>query len=237
FDGDGKADLCLLGGSRVVLLQNGGEAMNELSLAGVGGCRAAVWADYNGDGLPDLLLATPQGPKLFTNLGKNNFPDDSHLLPREAAYNLTAAAWIDYDGDGRPDILLANGFHGLRLYRNVGPLAPGNRPIEMGAWHYCGPFSNNGMRGFDTVYPPEKEIDLAKKYPGKNGEAVWKKGDFTDGQINNLALFEGDRNLDSVVYLYREILCNAPQELPISLGSDDTLTVWLNGEKLLAQNV
>ena len=26
-------------------------------------------------------------------------------------------------------------------------------------------------------------------------------------------------------------------ELPISLGSDDTLTVWLNGEKLLAENV
>ena len=27
------------------------------------GCRAAVWADYNGDGMPDLLLATPTGPQ------------------------------------------------------------------------------------------------------------------------------------------------------------------------------
>ena len=50
--------------------------------------------------------------------GGGNFRDDSHFLPKEAGYNLTAAAWIDYDGDGRPDILLANGFHGLRLYRN-----------------------------------------------------------------------------------------------------------------------
>jgi hypothetical protein len=238
FDADGKADLCLVGGGRAVLLQNGGDAFNEMSLPGVGGCRAAVWADYNGTGLPSLLLATTTGLKLFTNLGKNTFRDDSHLLPREPAYNLTAAAWMDYDGDGRPDILIANGFHGLRLYRNKGPVAAGSRPLEMGEWHYCGPFSNTGQKGFDTVYPPEQEINLTKKYPGKSGtEAVWKKGQFTDGQINNLALYEGDRNVWSVIYLYREIICNAPQELPVSLGSDDTLTVWLNGEKLVAQNV
>jgi hypothetical protein len=120
IDGDGKPDLCLVGASRVVLLLNGGESMNEISLPGAGGCRAAVWADYNGDGKPDLLLATLTGPKLFTNLGGGNFRDDTHLLPREPCYDLTAAAWIDYDGDGRPDILLGNGYHGLRLYRNKG---------------------------------------------------------------------------------------------------------------------
>ena len=103
--------------------KNGGDSLNEVSLPGLtGGCRAAVWADYNGDGKPDLLLATPDGPKLYTNLGGNVFRDDSHLLPRQPGYNLTAAAWIDYDGDGRPDILLGNGFHGLRLYRNKGPV-------------------------------------------------------------------------------------------------------------------
>ena len=31
--------------------------------------------------------------------------------------------------------------------------------------------------------------------------------------------------------------CAAALDLPVSLGSDDTLTVWLNGQKLLAQNV
>ena len=118
FNGDGKTDLCLVGAGKVVLLQNGGESLNEVTLPGAAGCRAAVWADYNGDGLPDLLLAAPTGPKLYTNLGKGAFRDDSHLLPHEPFYSLTAAAWIDHDGDGRPDILLANGYHGLRLYRN-----------------------------------------------------------------------------------------------------------------------
>ena len=131
FDGDGKPDLCLVGAGKVVLLQNGGESLNEISLPGLtGGCRAAVWADYTGDGKPDLLLATPTGPKLYTNLGGGNFRDDSHLLPKESAYNLTAAVWIDYDGDGKPDILLGNGYHGLRLYRNLGKAepAPGKAP-------------------------------------------------------------------------------------------------------------
>jgi hypothetical protein len=121
FDGDGKLDLCLAGASRVVLLRNGGDYFSEVQLPGLaGGCRAAVWADYNGDGKPDLLVATPLGPRLFTNLGGGSFRDDSALLPSEPAWTLTAAAWIDYDGDGRPDLLLANGYHGLRLYRNLG---------------------------------------------------------------------------------------------------------------------
>ncbi len=90
IDGDGKPDLCLVGAGKVALLQNGGESLNEVSLPGlVGGSRAAVWADYNGDGLPDLLLATANGPKLYTNLGKGQFRDDSHLLPKEQGYNLT----------------------------------------------------------------------------------------------------------------------------------------------------
>src|SRR5579859_1240762 len=49
FNGDGKMDLCLAGG-RVCLLQNGGEALSEVSLPAAGGARAAVWADYNADG-------------------------------------------------------------------------------------------------------------------------------------------------------------------------------------------
>jgi hypothetical protein len=246
FNGDGKMDLCLIGG-RVALLQNGGESLNEVSLPpppanGTGAtrppsARAAVWADYNGDGKPDLLLATPDGPRLYTNLG-GTFRDDSHLLPVEPAYNLTAAAWLDYDGDGRPDLLLGNGFHGLRLYRNKGPINTAAAPLRLGKWSYIGPFPNNNGQGFDAVYPPEKEVNLNQKYAGKNGEqAVWRDGKFADGQINNLALFRPDNNVDAVVYLHRDIDSSRPMELPISLGSDDSLSVWLNGQKIVSEKV
>lgn len=121
IDGDGKPDLSLVGAGKVALIQNGGDSLNEMSLPGAVGCRAAVWADYNGDGRPDLLLATLTGPRLYTNL-VGGFRDDTHILPAEPYYNLTAAAWLDQDGDGKPDILLGNGFHGLRLYHNAFPV-------------------------------------------------------------------------------------------------------------------
>lgn len=118
-DGDGKPDFCFYGLGRVSLLKMDGPALGELSLPYTGGARSAEWADYNADGKPDLLLATPTGPKLLTNLG-TSFKDDSEILPKESYYNTTCAAWIDYDGDKRPDILVSNGFLGLRLYRNKG---------------------------------------------------------------------------------------------------------------------
>jgi hypothetical protein len=235
FDGDGKQDLCLVGGGRVVILQNGGEAMSEVMLPGVSGARAAVWADYNGDGKPDLLLATPLGPRLFTNIG-GTLRDDSHLLPAEALCDVAAAAWLDHDGDGRPDILLATSYHGLRLYRNVGSQAPvAPAAPKLSGWYHLGPLDNTGNRGFDTPHPSEKAVDLQAEYEGKGGKKIrWQAANFPDGSVNNLRVFY-DNDWASV-YLYREIDAPDAGELPVSLGSDDTLSVWLNGAKILAEN-
>src|SRR5439155_23896734 len=83
----------------------------------------------------------------------------------------------------------------------------------------------------------EKEIDYAKEYPGKNNaKAVWKEGNFPDGQVNNLALFQGPNNAQAVVYVHRVIDCPAATEIAASFGSDDTLSVWLNGERIISQN-
>ena len=239
LDGDGKPDFCLFGPSRLVLLQNAGASLNELSLPLTCGARGAAWADYDRDGKPDLLLATPFGPRLLRNEGKA-FKDVSSGLPPQGYYNLTAAAWLDYDGDKLPDILLADGFRGLRLYRNGGDSTGRARPrgARMGAWYYAGPFENASGRGFDTAYPPERQIDLTKQYRGKGGQkVVWREGRFRDGQVNSLRVFEPGSNDNVTVYLYRELDFGGPVELPVSLGSDDTLTVWLNGRRLLARNV
>jgi hypothetical protein len=119
IDGDGKNEFCFYGLGKVALLKVDGPALSEISLPITTGARWAGFADFNGDKKLDLLLATPQGPRLLTGQG-GNFKDESHLLPSESYYQLTAATWINYDGDAHPDILLANGFLGLRLYRNLG---------------------------------------------------------------------------------------------------------------------
>lgn len=238
IDNDSKMDLCLVGAERVVLMQNGGESLSELPLPGGLGGRTALWADYNGDGLPDLLLASPAGPRLYTNLGQGRFRDDSHVLPPLPPLAVTAAAWLDYDGDGKPDLLLAHGYHGLRLYRNIAPPLDisGSSTPKFGKWRYLGPFENNGNVGFNTMHVDEKNIDFQKEYTGKGGKKItWKERDFSDGTPNNLLLFEPPNNINAAIYLYREIEVGMPIDLPVSLGSDDTLSVWLNGQRLLHQ--
>ena len=116
-------------------------------------------------------------------------------MPAPAAaqnyYNLKAAAWIDYGRRRKPDILLADGFRGLRLYRNKGLRAEPPGQPKIGKWYFAGPFDNSDRRGFDIAYPPEHEIDLGKQYVGKIGEKVaWREGNFHDGQVNNLKLFK-----------------------------------------------
>jgi hypothetical protein len=119
----------------------------------------------------------------------------------------------------------------LALFKSAG------MPTLEGRWHYIGPFDNSEKVGYDTVYPPEKEIDLKKTYPGKGKQDVaWKEfSDFKLGAMNNLARFD-KQNTDACVYLYHEFESKTAFDLPVSFGSDDTLTVWLNGKQVLTVN-
>ncbi|HMF11387.1 MAG TPA: hypothetical protein VKE94_03755, partial [Gemmataceae bacterium] len=110
-------------------------------------------------------------------------------------------------------------------------------PTFEGKWFYLGPFDNADNKGFDIVYPPEKEIDLKKHYADKEGKQIgWKEfRRFRIDRINDLKLFP---NPDfSCIYLFHEIEEKTAITMPISLGSDDGLAVWLNGERILADNV
>ena len=106
-------------------------------------------------------------------------------------------------------------------------------PTLEGDWHYIGPFDNAGI---DAAAPPEKEIDLTKTYTGKDGQAVaWTKfKSFPIGSIVDLKRFKQSDNC--VVYLYHEIDVDKATTLPISLGSDDYIKVWLNGEQLVSDD-
>jgi hypothetical protein len=122
-----------------------------------------------------------------------------------------------------------------RVETLLATLKTGGLPTLEGKWQYLGPFDNDEGRGFDAVYPPEKEIDLKKTYRTLDGDAGWKEfPNFKVGGINNLKLFKHNDN--SCVYLYHEIEAAEAVELPVSLGSDDGIKFWLNGEKLVEDN-
>jgi len=119
YDGDGDLDAycCCKSGNALYQSEGGGIFIDVTKDVGLSGATdAAAWADYNADGLVDLLLPTP---KLFTNLG-DKFRDDTALLPKITGAKPVACGWIDYDGDGWPDIIMPAGPNGIALLRNPG---------------------------------------------------------------------------------------------------------------------
>ena len=97
------------------------------------GTRKTITADFNDDGLPDILALITQGDEqiaLFTNRGKFRFSYQV-LLRFQPLYGSSYFELADFNGDGHPDILYANGdnadysailkpYHGLRIYLNDG---------------------------------------------------------------------------------------------------------------------
>jgi hypothetical protein len=119
----------------------------------------------------------------------------------------------------------------------IASLKTAGLPTLEGKWYFIGPFDNSDNQGFDFAFPPEKEIDLKKSYPGKGARNVaWKEVPaLRPGRMFDLG--PPGRSNDMTGYLFLEISAKEPIDLPISLGSDDTLSVWLNGKRLLHENV
>ncbi len=111
-DGDGDLDFLLAGmtdfpGRRAYLFRNdSGSFVDAVAgLPGMLNC-AGGWADYDGDGDPDLVLAglsSQRITRLYRNEGNNQFTEIDAGLPGVIRGEVT---WVDYDIDGDPDLLL-----------------------------------------------------------------------------------------------------------------------------------
>ena len=110
--------------------------------------------------------------------------------------------------------------------------------LEWGSWYTIGPFENTGGEGFAKAYPPEKSVDLKAAYKGKNGQSVsWKRqSGFVDGKVIDFEpLFKP--NMHVAVYLTRQVKASAACQVEVEMGSDDTISVWVNGKNVLAHKV
>jgi len=110
--------------------------------------------------------------------------------------------------------------------------------VTLGPWYAIGPFDNTGGQGFAAAYPPETELLLDRAYTGAEGvEAVWVRMDrFVDGQVNDLRGLYPSPDA-GIAYLYRVITAERAVEIRGYFGSDDGLAVWLNGDKLISNDV
>ena len=107
-----------------------------------------------------------------------------------------------------------------RLYRQIEPV---------GGWHVAGPFE------FDAPLPTGvgAAVDLLAEVPGPNGSALAWKPIPTSGKegVVDLARAYGGKGNCSA---FGTAMIDSPIARPaqMAVGSDDTLTVWLNGEEV-----
>jgi hypothetical protein len=116
FDNDGLPDLyfCSLSGGNALYKNLGGMKFKDVTAeSGIvcsnQFCRGAVFADINGDGFLDLLIATTgNGVLCFINNGHGRFSDFTAEAGTATRYGSVTMALADIDGDGTLDLYVAN---------------------------------------------------------------------------------------------------------------------------------
>ena len=100
-------------------------------------------------------------------------------------------------------------------------------------WYIIGPFPNprkseTERLGLDTVYPPEREIDFSKSYWGADSQIVrWQVVETPpDGRVH---LWDKFKPYELVVaYAFTYIYAPRDTVVPLLIGSDDGIKVFLN---------
>jgi hypothetical protein len=170
FDNDGRLDLLITGltnfsgGAVSQVWRNTGNSFTNVPIPGLVGVgeSSAVWADFDGDGRLDFLIAgTSNGvssgaiSQWWRNTG-NGFTNVP--VPGLSGAYFGSLACGDYDNDGRPDILItgitnsSTGDSMSQLWQNTGAgftnvPVPGLRGIYVSsiAW---GDYDNDGLLDF-----------------------------------------------------------------------------------------
>ena len=116
---------------------------------------------------------------------------------------------------------------------------PVDLPLHFGflmKWDLIGPFDNTARKGFDTVFPPEKEVKLDAAYDGKGAPVKWQPFESKDeyGKLD----FNKPLGLqkETVAYATTTFDSATEREAELRLGCKNAWKVWLNGKLLFARD-
>jgi len=121
-------------------------------------------------------------------------------------------------------------FKGLKFNKESSIDIGGNFVTE---WNLIGPFDNSNNKALDKVYPPEQNIDLNKKYKGKNDKPIeWfyynSEKDYID--LNSIfGLID-----EATSYALCWIKSPDKREVKIKLGYDEGIKLWINDKEVFS---
>ena len=103
-------------------------------------------------------------------------------------------------------------------------------------WQIIGPFSNAERKGFDTAFPPEKEVRLDVAYDGKDKPVKWQP--FTSKDDSGKVDFNKPLGLQKEATAYATTTFYSPteREAELRLGGKNAWKIWLNGELLFGRD-
>ncbi|EDY21303.1 conserved hypothetical protein [Chthoniobacter flavus Ellin428] len=103
-------------------------------------------------------------------------------------------------------------------------------------WQVIGPFDNSERKGFETVFPPEKEIRLDATYDGKSGPVKWQP--FVSGDEYGKLDFNKPFGMlkEVTAYAVADFQSTEERDAEIRLGCKDGWKVWLNGQFLFGRD-
>ncbi len=139
------------------------------TITGDGGLsRGVAWGDFDGDGLPDLVVSNTinQNEFLYRNRGEGSFEPVLEGWPARSAGWTEGVSWVDYDNDGDLDLFVA------RTHAEAHPMHPTRHAEPNGL------FRNDG----DGVLVPVEAGALTSDSTSSSG-ACWADADL-DGDLD-----------------------------------------------------
>jgi hypothetical protein len=99
-----------------------------------------------------------------------------------------------------------------------------------------GPFGSKDSDTFNKIFPPEQELDFNSSYPGSIDRVNWRTASVdSKGYLDFVKFFSPS---DWVcAYACCKVTSPKATSSQLRLGTNDTVTLWLNGQKLLSKNI
>jgi hypothetical protein len=101
-------------------------------------------------------------------------------------------------------------------------------------WKLLGPFPNPEQKGMDTVYAPEKKLDLGAEYEGKDAKKIRWIDYLSKDDLGVIDLNAGvGKHTDAVAFALTEFTSKKDQDVAIRIGCYTAFKLWVNGTEVL----